>query len=83
MRIVAQPDRTLTLSQLREGPGRTSRAARLKMRSDGTFSSDAKPLTSYRAVETCGLRYLVQRDRTGPATTSRVSIRQRIEPRPQ
>jgi len=66
MRVVAQPDRTLTLSQFVNGAWKdTDDAARLKMRSDGTFSSDAKPLMAYRAAESGGLRYLVQREAYG------------------
>lgn len=60
MRVVAQTDRMLAISSFANNAWNEI-ASGLKMRSDGTFSSDAEPLTSYRTVETRGLRYLVQR----------------------
>ena len=66
MRVAAQADRTLTLSEFVDGAWKEKdNGSGLKMRSDGTFSSDARPLTSYRIAETRGLRYLVQREPTG------------------
>ena len=54
IRVHALPDRTLTI----DAPDGTSTG--LKLRTDGTFSSDAHPNVSYRAIIGDGRRYLLQ-----------------------
>ena len=51
--------RRLALSTYADGAW--SAATSLQLRSDGTFSSDADPLTAYRSVLAQGERYLVKR----------------------
>jgi len=60
LRVVAQPDRTVTLSTYAAGAW-SDTATGLKLRNDGTFSSDAKPLASYRAADSGAFHYLIQR----------------------
>ena len=60
LRLEAQPDRTLTLFKDANGTWQAS-AAGLKLRDDGTYSSDAAPNVSYRAMTADGRRYLVVR----------------------
>lgn len=59
-RMEAQPDRTLTLSSY-TGGGWQPIATGLKLRNDGTWSSDAAPGSAFRALEAAGRRYLVRR----------------------
>jgi len=53
-----QPDRTLTVFKDANGTWQAS-AAGLKLRDDGTYSSDAAPNASYRAITAGGRSYLV------------------------
>jgi len=56
-------------------------AARLKMRSDGTFSSDAKPLMAYRAAESEVCAISCSARPTGRPLPHRMAYGQRIEPK--
>jgi CubicO group peptidase (beta-lactamase class C family) len=60
MRMAAQPDRTLTLLVDGEGDWRT-RSAGLRLRGDGTWSTDAEPHLAFRTIMADGRRYLVVR----------------------
>jgi CubicO group peptidase (beta-lactamase class C family) len=64
MRIDAQSDRTLALLVDDQGQWR-QRAAGLKLRADGTWSSDAAPHLAFRTLTADGRRYLVSRSSPG------------------
>ncbi len=59
-RIQAQADRTLAVSKYAAGAWSTPPTI-LKLRSDGSFSSDAAPNVAYLSVLTQGLRHLILR----------------------
>lgn len=59
--VEASSDSTLTISSGYSGGVWTSKATALKLRVDGTFSSDARPNVSYRALTADGRRYLVKK----------------------
>ena len=59
-RLVAQADRTLTLSNFINGQWRNS-VEGLKLRQDGRFVADHCPETAYRLVVDAGRRYLAVR----------------------
>lgn len=60
VRVQVQADRTLSVSKYSES-GWAPSSAGLKLRSDGSFSSDASPNVSYQGVIAQGERYLVMR----------------------
>lgn len=60
LRVEAQPDRTLTLFKDVDGTWQANTAG-LKLRDDGTYSSDSAPNISYRAITAEDRRYLVAR----------------------
>ncbi|HMA06262.1 MAG TPA: hypothetical protein VKP68_00275, partial [Ramlibacter sp.] len=64
MRIDVQSDRTLTLLVDDKGQWR-SRGTGLKLRADGTWSSDAAPHLAFRTLTADGRRYLVMRSSPG------------------
>ncbi|HWI15825.1 MAG TPA: serine hydrolase domain-containing protein, partial [Burkholderiales bacterium] len=60
VRLEPQPDRTLTLYKDADGVWMEA-AVGLKLRDDGTWSSDAQPRSAYRTLVGDGRRYLVRR----------------------
>lgn len=64
LRVQAQADRSLTLSEDDDGTWRAT-ATGLKLRDDGTFSTDAEPHVAYRLLTAAGRRYLARRSAPG------------------
>lgn len=82
LRLDVEPDsHTLTLfKHAQEGWGVS--ATGLKLRSDGSFSTDAEPLVSYRTLVAAGRRYLVKRVAPGNGHyLLELPYAQRMEPR--
>jgi CubicO group peptidase (beta-lactamase class C family) len=80
-RVVAQPDRSLTITQFETGSS-TDLATGLKLRDDGTWTTDEEPGTFYHLMTGLGNRYLAQGSTDGAGQDlGDMPIAQRVEPR--